>query len=295
MDFAKNPEAPPDRPGDGLLAKSTTSGVCPLCPVHCYDVVIHGTDAGLQIKADGCPIADRFVHHPDLKTPFDSFAGKLIATAGVDLVIARELERRDAAGEIRVALIENPSIAAFQTAAISDGTFAATIGDIRAHADRVLLLGEVEKTWPRLRHHLTDPDRPSQLIDTIGQLDADAAAGWLCGDVPTVLDGEFQYAAVVVGPDAFAAGEEDLVAAMLHRWLRSVNQTRRAVGMTLDAAATIRSVWLWRRNVSPPPLGSRTADVSLSPGDGHPVGGLDYDSVVIRGDGSVTLPLRLPA
>ena len=262
--------------------------------MHCDDVVIEWRAERWHVQSDGCSIADQFIHRSGLTSSIEIEPGNLIATAGVDLVTARDLERRDAAGTIRVALIENPSIAAFQTTSFRDGTFSATIGDVRTHSDRVLLLGDVDKAWPRLRRQLTDPGRPDQVIDAAQRLQADAAAGWLIGDLPPVLRGAFNYAAVVIGPNAFASGQEDLTAAMLHRWFRAVNQSHRAVGMTLDAAATLRSVWWWRRNEAPPGLGQRTADVVLSAVSGHPVAGLDFASAVVRGDGSVTLPLTPP-
>lgn len=145
--------------------------------------------------------------------------------------------------------------------------------------------------------------------------------GGLAGHVDEFLTS--QYSAILIGPGAFARGEESLSATMLARLVRLRNATNRSVLVTLDAAATLRSVCLWSSNASPETtvdgsgevgfdcrlgspldIDSPPAQVQIGGVDPGPdragayracsVAGLHRPGMVIRGDGSVSLPLAAP-
>ncbi len=128
------------------------------------------------------------------------------------------------------------------------------------------------------------------------------------------------YAAVIIGPRAFVTHEEDLCATMLARLVRHRNAEARCVLLTLDAATTLRSVCLWNTNEIPSskpmsgdrahfdirigsPLGVESVAARLQIGGLDPgaelasayracsIAGLHHGGMVIRGDGSVSLPL----
>lgn len=129
-----------------------------------------------------------------------------------------------------------------------------------------------------------------------------------------------EYAAILIGPGAFVRGEESLSATMLARLVRQRNTKKRAVLLTLDAATTLRSVCLWSSNTSPEatadvhcdsgfgirigsPLDSSSPAANVQMGGADPgpeqatiyrgssIAGLHRPGMVIRGDGSVSLPL----
>lgn len=145
--------------------------------------------------------------------------------------------------------------------------------------------------------------------------------GGLAGHVDEFLTSE--YSAILIGPGAFVRGEESLSATMLARLVRLRNATNRSVLVTLDAAATLRSVCLWSSNTSPEATVDGSGEVSFDCRLGSPldiasppaqvqiggvdpgpdradayracsVAGLHRPGMVIRGDGSVSLPLAAP-
>ncbi len=129
-----------------------------------------------------------------------------------------------------------------------------------------------------------------------------------------------KWLAVILGDDAFAAAEADAGLSMLIQWIWKLNSSRRAVAVYLDEAATSRSVYRWRTNRSIESTSSSFApERSLSihlgdiTGDGERcdvmIGSVDPGfqraevfvpcstvgvhraGAIIRGDGTVTLPL----
>ena len=139
------------------------------------------------------------------------------------------------------------------------------------------------------------------------------------------------YVAMIFAPDAFRESEAIAAAAMLNRLIMQLNGRRRAVLLQLDPAATLRSVFAWQTNesineCSTEAVGNLSVRIGnafdeqnalpvdvqiggLDPGQDHaavyvPAAtvGIHRRGVVVRGDGSVTLPLdqieqtdRLPA
>ncbi|TWT56478.1 molybdopterin-binding domain-containing protein [Allorhodopirellula solitaria] len=321
-----------------------TSIVCPLCPLHCDDV---GIDEQGGLEANGCPIAaaappekNRPPCRGEILIASDAAKPLRVVTTGVDLTTARQLARWQAAGRIDLTFESDPSIEALLQAASRDGIVSATLADAATHADLVWLLGRADQAWPRLAEKLRlggngadetksqrferctadDLSRFAAAIES-GAGSSSPATGELADHTDTWTSSE--YAAVLVGPGAFADGEESLCATMLARLVRQRNTKFRCVLLTLDAAATLRSVCLWTNNTSPSattegdqsvgfdirigsPLGrdSRAASVQIGgidPGAEFAaayracsVAGLHRPGMVIRGDGSVSLPLAAP-
>ncbi|EKK00029.1 hypothetical protein RBSH_04736 [Rhodopirellula baltica SH28] len=322
--------------------------VCPLCPLHCDDVVVN---ADGSVQANGCEIAESAgslvnqVARTD-KATLARIAGCKqpirVITSGVDLVAARQLVQWQSDGVIEVEIESDPSLLAIGTVTRRDGIFAATLSEVVTHADLVWLIGEVDPAWPRLEEKQRLDTAISSATD--GKRQVKRWERWTADfagrmhhaiEHPEAIeeDSEFQtrskhfrdslYAAIVIGPGAFEADEAEMTAAMVARITRRRNESARCVCVTLDPAATLRSVHAWRTNESLSPMMSDDGDDSVPVirlvGIGHrtsgdrsvdlQIGGHDpgvelakaflpaspwINSMVIRGDGSVTLPLQVP-
>ncbi|EGF27107.1 molybdopterin-binding domain-containing protein [Rhodopirellula baltica] len=323
--------------------------VCPLCPLHCDDVVVN---ADGSVRANGCEIAESAGSLVNQVARTDEAILARIAackqpirviTSGVDLVAARQLVQWQSDGVIEVEIESDPSLQAIGTVTRRDGIVAATLSEVVTHADLVWLIGEVDPAWPRLEEKLRLESAVSSA--THGKRQVKRWERWTADfagrmhhaieHLDTTEEGsEFQtrgkhfhessYAAIVIGPGAFDADEAEMTAAMVARITRRRNESARCVCVTLDPAATLRSVHAWQTNES---LASIVSDSETDStpvirlvGIGHrmsddrsvdlQIGGCDpgvehakafmpaspwADSMVIRGDGSVTLPLQVPA
>lgn len=266
-----------------------------------------------------------------------------VITSGVDLVAARQLVQWKSDGAIEVEFETDPSVQAIGTVTRRDGIVAATLSEVVTHADLVWLIGEVDPAWPRLEEKLRVESAGSGA--TIGKRQVKRWERWtadFAGRMHHAIEhpeateegSEFQtranhyldsqYAAIVIGPGAFDTDEAEMTAAMVARITRRRNESARCVCVTLDPAATLRSVHAWRTNESLSPMMS-DSEVDSTPvirlvGIGHrtsgdrsvdlQIGGHDpgvelakaflpaspwTNSMVIRGDGSVTLPLQVPS
>lgn len=323
--------------------------VCPLCPLHCDDVVVN-TDGSVQ--ANGCEIAESAGSLVNQMARADEATLAQIAaceqpirviTSGVDLVAARQLVQWQSDGAIEVEIETDPSVQAIGTVTRRDGIVAATLSEVVTHADLVWLIGEVDPAWPRLEEKLRLESVGSSA--SVGKRQVKRWERWTADfagrmhhaiEHPEAIeeDSEFQtrskhlrdsqYAAIVIGPGAFDTDEAEMTAAMVARIIRRRNESARCVCVTLDPAATLRSVHAWRTNESLSPMMS-DSEVDSTPvirlvGIGHrtsvdrlvdlQIGGDDpgeeqaraflpaspwTNSMVIRGDGSVTLPLQVPS
>ncbi|MEO9594787.1 MAG: hypothetical protein ABJG45_24745, partial [Rhodopirellula bahusiensis] len=134
--------------------------VCPLCPLHCDDVVVN-MDGSVQ--ANGCEIVESTgslvnqMARADEATLARIAAGEQparVITSGVDLVAARQLVQWQSDGAIEVEIETDPSVQAIGTVTRRDGIVAATLSEVVTHADLVWLIGEVDPAWPRLEEKL---------------------------------------------------------------------------------------------------------------------------------------------
>ncbi|WDQ18480.1 hypothetical protein [Rhodopirellula sp. P2] len=328
---------------------SEPSGVvCPLCPLHCDDVMVNSDGS---VQANGCEIAESAgslvtqVARTDEAMLARIAARKQpirVITSGVDLVAARQLVQWQSDGVIEVEIESDPSIQAIGTVTRRDGIVAATLSEVVTHADLVWLIGEVDPAWPRLEEKLRfESARSGATIDKRQVKRWERWTADFAGRMHHAIEHpdeteaglEFQtwsqcfrdssYAAIVIGPGAFDAEEAEMTAAMVARITRRRNESARCVCVTLDPAATLRSVHAWQTNES---LNAVSVDdeIDSAPvirlvGIGHQtsvdrsvdlqIGGRDpgvenakafmpaspwMNSMVIRGDGSVTLPLHTP-
>ncbi len=320
-----------------------TEIVCPLCPLHCDDVRI---DEDGVLEGNGCPIvaAASVVKLPSpdrggITISRDSSGPLRVVTTGVDLTTARQLARWQAAERIDLTIESDPSIEALVQTASRDGIVSATLADVATHADLVWMIGGVDQAWPRIAEKLRleetgsggkhvrrseqcTADEFSHFADSIGNASATSpATGALANHADAWLSSE--YSAILIGPRAFLSGEESLSATMLARLVRLRNARKRSVLLTLDAAATLRSVCLWSSNTSPESTADSSDDAAFDIRIGSPLGidspaakvqiggvdpgpelavayracsiaGLHRPGMVIRGDGSVSLPLAAP-
>lgn len=304
--------------------------VCPLCPLHCDTLCL---DPDGSWSAQGCPIVDEFSSLSGRARDRgnwqtwgdDSGRTTRVVTTGVDLTTARRLSQWQSEERIELMIESDPNVQAILDVASRDGTISATLADVATHADQVWLMGRVEEAWPQITKKLRlFPDKDvsqSRSVTRFTQCSASELTEFATRGASLWRDS--RYTAVLIGPDAFAAGEEILAATMLNRLVRLHNSQSRCVLVTLDAAATLRSVCLWQSNATP--AASQRAPVSSgwdirlgSPlsRDSLPariqVGGADWGakyakayracsiaglhraSMVVRGDGSVSLPLADP-
>lgn len=295
----------------------TPTIVCPLCPLMCDDVTISN---GRKLNASNCSIVDRFqVGHArgEFKSSLIRRPVRVVTT-GTDLVTSRKLATWQADGTIELTIETDRSIAAMLETISRDGIVSATLAEVRSRCDSIALFGAVESAFPRINEKLdlgrfedeTIKRWPSVGAEELAEQFVDLAAA-----SPEPLN-QSTYAAVVVGPGAFLAGEEEITSGMITRWVRKRNETVRAVCVTLDWAATLRSVCLWTNNQVPGDVSVSQYDVRLgSPlnGQSRPariqiggtdpgsklastftpasVAGIHHRSMMVRGDGSISLPL----
>lgn len=326
--------------------------VCPLCPLHCDDVRLGETG---DLIADHCPIVDEF-NAPSSASDresatLDSAEGRSedhgkrlrLVTTGVDLTTARQLSDWQRDGQIDLTIESDASIQAILGVISRDGIVSATIADVATHADLIWTFGRVDEAWPRLMQKIRQGPRgdANDNVCRFGECSADSLSQFAAatrpdsGSVSNVSADIFgpagqidrwnssKYAAILVGPGAFAPGEESISAAMLCRLVRLRNADSRCVLVTLDSATTLRSVCLWKTNESPSSIAPDNTDVTFDIRLGAPlnadscpstlqIGGIDpgpklahaYRSsstaglhrrgMTIRGDGSVSLPLAAP-
>ncbi len=325
---------------------------CPLCPLHCDDVRV--SDTG-DLIADHCSIVDEFNSSSPSSdrepTTLDSAKrlsgdnGKRwrLVTTGVDLATARQLSDWQRDGQIDLTIESDASIQAILEVISRDGIVSATIADVATHADLIWTFGRVDEAWPRLMQKICQGPRgdANENVCRFGECSADSLSQFAAatrpdsGSVSNVSAetsgpagqiarwSSSKYTAILVGPGAFAPGEESISAAMLCRLVRLRNADSRCVLVTLDSAATLRSVCLWKTNESPSSIAPDNTDVTFDIRLGSPlnrdscpsalqIGGIDpgpklahaYRSssiaglhrrgMTIRGDGSVSLPLAAP-
>lgn len=295
---------------------NATSSVCPLCPLACDDLVVEET--GVSV-IDDCSIVEKFRisenrGEAEPSSSRDNRQPLRVITTGVDLLTARELVRLDMLGKIELTIEADPSIDAMLQTISRDGIVSATLAEVATRSDSVWFFGDVESTWPRVAKFAGLEQLSEDSVHRMSQVSAEQLAELFPATKFSWEDS--MYAAVFIGPGAFCSGEELISSAFMARLIRKRNLTSRCVCITLDQAATLRSVSLWSRNRSPESKFSGRHDIrigtprnetsepttiQLGGQDLGPayadsyiatsVAGVHHRSMVIRGDGSVSLPL----
>jgi hypothetical protein len=149
-----------------------------------------------------------------------------------------------------------------------EGIIAATLSDVRQHADVIWSIGTPADTMPRLMQRIVDSTRTVEQFNSAGPLDplvlAEIVRRSLDVPVPKQTSApeglrplleaitRAKYLTIVLGENAFEPGLADATLSMLVRWCWDLNGTRRANVLKLDPAPTSRSVYRWRTNRSLP-------------------------------------------
>uniref|UniRef100_UPI0011B64B74 hypothetical protein n=1 Tax=Rubripirellula reticaptiva TaxID=2528013 RepID=UPI0011B64B74 len=217
---------------------------------------------------------------------------------------------------------QTPTMAAMRSTIARDGNISATLGDVKKHADVVWAIGSPETEMPRIWERLEcEPVSDAtvganELADRIFAVRNNSTS--IGPDAQSIASAK--YLAIVIGSSAFLPGEEIATAELLVKWVIDRNRetksgSQRAVLLAIDPAATLRSVVGWQTNERLKPT---SGPVDLRIGDANsatypaklqiggidpgtelaesyvvaPIPGIDFDDAVIRGDGTVTLPLE---
>ncbi|MGB7324350.1 MAG: hypothetical protein WBD31_05725 [Rubripirellula sp.] len=271
-------------------------------------------------------IGDQAVSRADVEAIQDQLiakAGKTtVATASASLSQSRWLAGLLRDGIIELTIDQTQSMAAMRSTIARDGNISATLGDVKKHADVVWAIGSPETAMPRIWERLECKPvsdtmlGASELADRFFAIRNGAA---VIGSVAQAI-ASAKYLAVVIGPGGFLPGEEIATAELLVKWVIDRNRemksgSQRVVLLAIDPAATLRSVVGWQTNerIKPTlgPVDLRIGDASeatypaklqvggIDPGAemaesflAATVPGIDFDDAVIRGDGTVTLPLE---
>ena len=276
--------------------------VCPFCPLHCDDLEVDcegRTNVACQLAESGfhqamSPPAPRIGSHSAsreelaevARTLFVQSRQVIVVTAGTDLQSARMLQQLQMDLRVTVQYESTPTRRAMASAISRDGVVAATLGELRCHADRVWMLGICPERVPRAVERIQDPRRPAEIIDWPQGASADHLATLSSklvavehGEVfdrPTITDTpeldrllaeilRSRYFAVLVGDAAFAAVEAEAAAVMLLGIVSRLNTSRRAVITQLDPAQTNRAVTAWSSN-RPLDLGLHAPDMLTESG-----------------------------
>ncbi|TWU54425.1 hypothetical protein Poly51_31440 [Rubripirellula tenax] len=294
--------------------------VCPFCPLHCDDLLVD-KDGELNVA---CSIASQAFAAAVEPNPIAREAvmpppsGVVrLAASQVSLSEARDLAGLLRTGRIELTVDETPTQAALRAAIARDGNISATLGDVRKHANVVWSVGDCTASMPRIWERvgcdpvIVDAIGANELADLVYEIDSGATQVDTLGNALKSA----KYLAVIVSPSAFRSGEETVTAELLVRAVLRWNQaSRRAVLVSLDPAAMLRSVAGWHTNLrlprttgpvdvrmGTPITGAYPAELQIGGIDpGTPlaasyvpaaVAGVHFADAIIRGDATVTLPL----
>ncbi|MEM6978255.1 MAG: hypothetical protein AAF539_01225 [Planctomycetota bacterium] len=294
---------------------------CPICPLHCDDLTISVSEGNPRVTGCG-HAADAFRNHsvsrgsvPDTLQKAGSVA---VIVGGVDFETARSLTRLHSLGRIALFCDSDATLAALDITTRRDGNISCTMAETRQRATTVWTVGQTNLSWPRFAERVDLKSIQSRG----GQVFHDDSVG--IDTLPARLDrlNEGDSVHIWIGPQAFPRAEADIVAALLGRWVREQNQQRRVFLNTFQYAVTLQSLALWRTNQPIPVVDSTINDFDLRLGIsmnvmpsksitlngfvGHQDPGPDqadwfaasqipgwhHRSQIVRGDGSVTLPLK---
>lgn len=176
-------ELPSPSIDQGWLPLNTTRLTCPFCPLRCHDLTVTWPDAPAaapRVTDAPCELAARRLRETwqsrcetrraegDYAERLARAAERLTAVAtleiggtATDLQTARAAVRFAAARGATLRGAPSRSALAFQAVSEREGAMLATLGEVAARCDSVVLLGEVEAAYPRLvERWLASGDRP---------------------------------------------------------------------------------------------------------------------------------------
>ncbi|TWU06405.1 molybdopterin-binding domain-containing protein [Stieleria varia] len=343
------------RPNARDAASASDPVVCPFCPLHCDDLLVDDrgqttVDCEFAKSGFGNAAGDPSIRR-GRKTialdRLDELASELgfpdvplVSLTSAPLNQSRRWMRLHQSGAIRLTSESTASTRALATAIRRDGVIAATIADVRQHADLIVTVGSIDRCTPRLRERLSG-DRSVQWRSLGSCISATHLADLLMAvrhGSPVESNDSFnaqsqdpcthlstaRYIAFIVADDALADADNVIGASLLLQLIVQLNQQsldpttrRRAVLMALDPLQSLKAVLGWN-GIPLPMLGTDSTAVDIRIGNPLPesppaklqIGGRDpgeaiaevfipasqagvhVADMVIRGDGTVTLPLQ---
>ncbi|MEO1614519.1 MAG: hypothetical protein AAFV88_01635 [Planctomycetota bacterium] len=229
-------------------------------------------------------------------------------------------------GKLRVALAEDDSIVALGRTIARDGGCLVTLADAARFSDQMVFIGDVASASGVKRQLRVDDDQSIELdtisADQLSRWHAALATGEFGSDGETLRQTlTSSYVTWVVLPGAFPVGDETVASELLvglcerlQRVTDDDSRLRRSVLLYFDDHTTLRTVYRWRSNQSlpvargpglvrvgcfHPPRDRVLLQIGgVDPGEDLAecfiparMLGLETAGTVIRGDGSVTLPL----
>ena len=310
---------------------NSTKIVCPFCPLHCDDVSIESPpncwilkEALARIEADTC-IA-RICDAQVTLEQAEQVAKQRVKESSLVMLSVRSATLGQAKAIVksgwRVSMQSSPTARAVQRTIARCGVVAATLADVKQHADAIVVLGDIDKSVPRLVQKLGSSA-------TIDVLDADELSANAIAELSaSIREGrrytDNTYVAFILDIEAFAKEDADPVVELLIEtiiWMNSSarEKAQRAVLVTLDPLASLRCVSAWSNDqrllvtddfenagltIQLGELPSDRAPVGIQIGGSDPgpsraevylpasTAGIHHADAVIRGDSTVTLPLE---
>tara|TARA_R110002049_G_scaffold285698_2_gene466807 strand:- start:14336 stop:15409 length:1074 start_codon:yes stop_codon:yes gene_type:complete len=255
--------------------------VCPFCPLHCDDLQV-GDDGAVNVRCDIAvrsfanavnPSSARIGDKPATLAEATRFVQNQIQSkppavlsGSQPLSVARRLHDMQADGLIDWHLSQTATHRSLRRTISRDGVIAATLADVKRHADCIWSIGNVDrKIIPRIDEWLSPPQGQAvsfiasggittrQLGDLLhairrGQSPIDPA-------LTPVFDtlSNSRYLAVAWFDDGFDPIEAEASSAILLDLISLLNEPqedrdRRAVLLSFDPCQTIQNVSLWREN-----------------------------------------------
>jgi hypothetical protein len=306
--------------------------VCPFCPLHCDDVRINDPpDCSILRNKMGhwksLPLVARIGREAVTIKKAQQDAVIRIANGKPVTLVTRGATLGQAKSMVRsgfeIAVQTSLSLAATANALIRCGTSTATLADVKQHADHVIILGDINQTIPRLLEKLGTASPIHCIAPPNAATVAELAASIRQGNVLA----EQKYVAFLLGDLGVDANETSHAIELLHQTVLWMNRPghdfiRRAVLVALDPLASLRCVHAWtygndlqiaedsRGNATTIRVGTTIhgdfpAHIHVGDADPGPnlaeiflpasTAGIHHVDAVIRGDGTVTLPLGTTA
>lgn len=255
---------------------TATRFVCPFCPLHCDDLE---PSTGMGVSAV-CPILSdlgprSFAHDRDTPPPQSSQleqarewvrGARTIAITGrvIDLETARAVSRfvsRTGAGLLSLVASDDGYSEVFARR----GGIGTTLGDAASSHQTVIVIGDPDPRWPRLRQRLTSAGktyfwrRNDQVAARLARLRGELAhpsrhtiavpKGQDDSDLATTRDliRDSEAVVFVLDPAGSAADEQRLLWSTVGGLIADLNREIRATLLRFDDSLTLRSVMVWNR------------------------------------------------
>jgi hypothetical protein len=228
-----------------------------------------------------------------------------------------------------IAIETTPALLAVSKAIARCGTITATLADIKQHADAVVILGDIDSSVPRLMEKIdagtqtVETESQDASVCQISKPDADSIANLATEIRHGNRFAGCAYVAFVLDSNVLDASEAEVAIELLIEtiiWMNSAGRPKqqRAVFLSLDPLASLRCTSAWtdgKRLVAvkqsdfdqatirtgESELASSPVDIQIGGSDPGPAlariylpastSGIHHIDAVIRGDGTVTLPL----